>query len=79
MNGSLGRIIRLAAISEIDEAKQASLPLPVILVAFDNGEVLLDENDIESLQWGYAITCHKAQGSQFRRIIIPGIKAPIAI
>lgn len=73
MNGSLGKVIRLATISEVDEAQRASLPLPIISVAFDNGEVLLDENDIETLQWGYAITCHKAQGSQFRRVIIPVI------
>lgn len=71
MNGSLGKIIRLATGQEVEEAQQASLPTPVILVAFDNSEVLLGEYDIESLQWGYAITCHKAQGSQFRRVIIP--------
>ena len=73
MNGSLGRITRLATIREIEDAQRANLPLPVISVAFDNEEVLLDENDIDTLQWGYAITCHKAQGSQFRRVIIPVI------
>jgi exodeoxyribonuclease V alpha subunit len=73
MNGSLGKIIRFAIDLEVEEAQQASLLKPIILVAFDNGEleVLLDEQDIESLQWGYAITCHKAQGSQFSRVIIP--------
>ena len=73
MNGSLGRITRLATIREIEDAQRAHLPLPIISVAFDNEEVLLDENDIDTLQWGYAITCHKAQGSQFRRVIIPVI------
>tara|TARA_B100000470_G_scaffold185702_1_gene150996 strand:- start:4379 stop:6610 length:2232 start_codon:yes stop_codon:yes gene_type:complete len=73
MNGSLGRIIRLATTREIEDAQRANLPLPIISVAFDNEEVLLDENDINTLQWGYAITCHKAQGSQFRRVIIPVI------
>lgn len=71
MNGSLGKITRLATTREVEEAKKAGLPLPIIFVAFDSGEVLLDENDIDSLQWGYAITCHKAQGSQFRSVIIP--------
>jgi exodeoxyribonuclease V alpha subunit len=73
MNGSLGRITRLATIREIEDAQRANLPLSIISVAFDNEEVLLDENDIDTLQWGYAITCHKAQGSQFRRVIIPVI------
>ena len=79
MNGSLGKIIRLAIDLEIEEAKQACLPMPIILVTFDNGgvEVLLDEQDIESLQWGYAITCHKAQGSQFSRVIIPIINGRV--
>lgn len=74
MNGSLGKVIRLASGEEVEEAERANLPRPIILVAFDNGELLLDEDDIQSLQWGYAITCHKAQGSQFRRVIVPVIE-----
>lgn len=73
MNGSLGKIIRVATDSEIEDARKAHTLLPVISVAFDNGEVFLNENDIENLQWGYAISCHKAQGSQFRTVIIPVI------
>jgi exodeoxyribonuclease V alpha subunit len=71
MNGSLGKIIRFASTKEIDDARRTNIPAPIILVVFDSKEILIDKNDIDSLQWGYAITCHKAQGSQFRRVIIP--------
>jgi exodeoxyribonuclease V alpha subunit len=71
MNGSLGRIRRLAAQGEVDEAIENSQPIPVISVSFDTEDELLDEEDVDTLQWGYAITCHKAQGSQFRRVIVP--------
>tara|TARA_B100001245_G_scaffold236692_1_gene230052 strand:+ start:18156 stop:20372 length:2217 start_codon:yes stop_codon:yes gene_type:complete len=71
MNGSLGRIDRMASKDEIQDAVVKNIPAPVISVAFDTGEVLLDEDEIVSLQLGYAITCHKAQGSQFRRVIVP--------
>ena len=71
MNGSLGRIERIVSAEEIQEAIDKNMPAPVMSVIFDTGEVLLDEDDIINLQWGYAITCHKAQGSQFRRVIIP--------
>ncbi|MET0014356.1 MAG: AAA family ATPase [Sedimenticola sp.] len=71
MNGTLGRIQRMATEQEVRVAIKIDQPIPVISVLFDIGEVLLDEDDIASLQWGYAITCHKAQGSQFRRVIVP--------
>jgi len=71
MNGSLGTILRIATEDEVRKALEFVQPVPVILVSFDTGEILLDEDDLSTLQWGYAITCHKAQGSQFRRVIIP--------
>lgn len=73
MNGSLGRIVCNATECEISMAAKNDAPTPVILVEFDHGPVLIDEEDIKTLVWGYAITCHKAQGSQFRRVIIPVI------
>ena len=35
MNGSLGRITRLATIREVEDAQRAHLPLPIISVAFE--------------------------------------------
>lgn len=71
MNGSLGVVWRMATDKEVQKAINSDHPIPVISVIFDSGEVLLDEDDVTTLQWGYAITCHKSQGSQFRRVIIP--------
>lgn len=42
-----------------------------ILIEFNNKEVLLTEkDDKESLELGYAITVHKAQGSEWNKVII---------
>lgn len=74
MNGSLGRIVRHANEDEIDRARVEGRSAPVMLVNFDIGDVLLDEDDIETIAWGYAITCHKGQGAKFRRVIISIVK-----
>jgi exodeoxyribonuclease V alpha subunit len=71
MNGSLGRIRRLATEDEVNTATKNLQPSPVMSVCFDTGDVMIDEEDISTLEWGYAITCHKAQGSQFKRVIVP--------
>ncbi|MET0035985.1 MAG: AAA family ATPase [Candidatus Thiodiazotropha lotti] len=74
MNGSLGRIVRLASASEIEAGRGEDLPVSVAAVEFDGEQIMLDEEDFRTLEWGYAITCHKAQGSQFKKIIIPVVK-----
>jgi exodeoxyribonuclease V alpha subunit len=56
-NGSLGLV--LSAVGSLD-------------VAWDDGTIkTLSESMLRDLDHGYAITCHKAQGSQFRRVIVP--------
>lgn len=37
---------------------------------FDGNIIKLTDTDVESVALGYAITCHKAQGSQFERVIV---------
>jgi exodeoxyribonuclease V alpha subunit len=74
MDGSLGKVVCHATECEITMAAKVDAPIPVILVEFDHGSVLIDEEDIKTLVWGYAITCHKAHGSQFRRVIMPVVK-----
>jgi len=71
MNGSLGEIVDVASVEDVEYAKTNEHPTPIMYVEFDHGRVLIDEIDLGSLQWGYAITCHKAQGSQFKSVIIP--------
>ncbi|MFK4507438.1 AAA family ATPase [Bradyrhizobium daqingense] len=56
-NGSLGRI------TSIEEGRVA--------VDFDGTEVELSGYGLDDLTLAYAITVHKAQGSSFRKVVIP--------
>lgn len=75
MKGSLGKIVCHATESEISMATKVDAPTPVIHVEFDHVSVLIDEEDIKTLVWGYAITCREAHGAQFRRVIIPVVNS----
>ena len=83
MNGSLGRILRTATAQEIeaaslnrDEADDAtgqrnkSDGQPAALVEVDGDRRILDDTHLLSCSWGYALTCHRAQGSDFSRVIV---------
>ncbi|OUR89323.1 hypothetical protein A9Q81_21930 [Gammaproteobacteria bacterium 42_54_T18] len=62
-NGSLGKIIQRFIPTSVDSA--------VCLVQFDELTVELTALDLANIELAYAITVHKSQGSQFRRVIIP--------
>jgi len=71
MNGSIGVIVRAFDAPEtIDEGEA-----PVVGIALiDDVEVSILLTDVFGdpvLDHGYAVTCHKAQGSQFFRVIVP--------
>lgn len=76
MNGSLGTILRRADTSEVDGAgivsKVNGLPgsPPIALVNVDGVERLLTEQHLLDCSWGYALTCHRAQGSDFDRVVV---------
>lgn len=69
-NGSIGQLIEITdTLTPHDEVTGES---PVLgWVMWDDGEKCpLHENLLDSLELGYALTVHKAQGSQWRRVVI---------
>ena len=68
-NGSLGRIVELAESPDTEPADDGSALLGWI--KWDDGETRpLHENLLDDLTLGYALTVHKSQGSQWRRVVI---------
>ncbi|MEV2067545.1 AAA family ATPase [Pseudomonas aeruginosa] len=73
-NGSLGRITEVYP--EPRKVKVGSDDEPEFIEAlgravFEGAEQFLLERDIDALEYAFAITVHKAQGSQFKRVIVP--------
>jgi exodeoxyribonuclease V alpha subunit len=70
-NGSLGYIERVFPdASDEREAKRAT-------VSFNGRTLDLSEEDLGNVELAYAITVHKAQGSQFKRVVIPVTKSKL--
>lgn len=76
MNGSLGRIVRMLTPQEIESElegrsdKAASAGRPIAMVDVDGEVRPLDDRHLLDCSWGYALTCHRAQGSDFSRIVV---------
>ena len=58
MNGSLGVVV-----SAVDPE--------VLVIDFDGENVVVPFQGWDDIDYAYGITCHKAQGSQFRRVVVP--------
>jgi exodeoxyribonuclease V alpha subunit len=79
-NGSLGKLIDV-----YDQPRKVNLgdeDEPVIRIAlglaiYEGVEHYVLDTDIDAMQYAYAITVHKGQGSQFKRVIIPVRKSRI--
>lgn len=61
MNGDIGKIIDIVKIDEKD----------AMLIDFDGRVVTYYANNIDNLKLAYAISIHKAQGSEFPNVIMP--------
>ena len=72
-NGSLGVISEVEAPPRVIRGDDGEVVASVLAwVEWDDGERRpLTAEMLENLEFGYAITVHKAQGSQWRRIIVP--------
>lgn len=70
-NGSLGIITRIYS-TPLSKANETGEVIIVVAEAeFDSAEsILLTEDDLKYIELGYAITVHKAQGSQWERVVI---------
>jgi exodeoxyribonuclease V alpha subunit len=61
-NGTLGKLISV---------EQTEEHFGVVEIEEDGSTVPLTKTLLDSLEAGYCITLHKAQGSQFKRVIVP--------
>lgn len=71
-NGSLGRVKKM--LTEPTEPDGGGEPIR-LTCDFDGREVGLSDSDLGNLHLAYAITTHKAQGSQFSRVVVPITKS----
>lgn len=70
LNGSLGRLIQIydqPKTVTIDEIERTSIGL----ADFEDARHEIYIEDVDEMELGYAISVHKAQGSQFSRVVIP--------
>ena len=70
-NGSLGKITTAFDSPIIQETKYGEKRI-IALATFDGRQIELADTDFyRDVKHGFAVTIHKAQGSQFKRVIIP--------
>lgn len=74
-NGDIGTVVGLGATESAAAATGVQhLPLatePTVVVQFGDREVAVRQSQLEWLELAYAVTVHKAQGSEYPAIVMP--------
>jgi exodeoxyribonuclease V alpha subunit len=66
-NGSLGSVEEI----RVEPSRPSGETMVSVVCDFDGREIVLSEEELGNVELAYAITTHKAQGSQFKRVVIP--------
>ena len=68
-NGDLGTITAIFE-EHAPFADMEDTDCPAVVVQFDCGQILFDAKELKNLRLGYAESCHRAQGSQAKAVIV---------
>ena len=66
MNGDIG-IVKSIKMNHQNE--------PYMIVSFDDNDVMYEKGDLEELNLAYCVSIHKSQGSEYKIVMIPMVRA----
>ncbi|MCW8901406.1 MAG: ATP-dependent RecD-like DNA helicase [Gammaproteobacteria bacterium] len=70
-NGSMGTLVEVFGNPIIEITEEGNEVEYIASADFDSsGLVMLTEDDFSNIKLSYSVTCHKAQGSQWERVIV---------